>query len=154
MSHIWQLWTVRIGHDPTLRGAGADFRDGSWLCKNAKTLNRDRKNYSSKTAFVAQLASDFNLEVELKNIILIAILFFEFLHSQGHFRKLDRLNGMSDLPPKADIRRQGRHVRFVQEGDICIAANCLTSSAAGEQCGACSSGLPVRGVVRIHAVNL
>jgi hypothetical protein len=31
----------------------------------------------------AQLASDFNLEVELKSIILIAFRFFEFLHSQG-----------------------------------------------------------------------
>jgi hypothetical protein len=53
---------------------------GSWLCKNAKTLNRDRRNYSSKTALVAQLASEFNLEVELKNIILVAFRFFEFLH--------------------------------------------------------------------------
>jgi hypothetical protein len=32
---------------------------------------------------VAQLASEFNLEVELKNIILVAFRFFEFLHSQG-----------------------------------------------------------------------
>jgi hypothetical protein len=59
-------------------------RDGSWLCKNAKTLNRDRRNYSSKAPLVAQLASEFNLEVELKNIILVAFRFFEFLHSQGH----------------------------------------------------------------------
>src|SRR2546428_9032699 len=29
MSHIWQRWTVRIGHDPTPRGADADFRYGS-----------------------------------------------------------------------------------------------------------------------------
>jgi hypothetical protein len=36
---------------------------------------------------VAQLASEFNLEVELKNIILVAFRFFEFLHSQGHYRK-------------------------------------------------------------------
>jgi hypothetical protein len=61
----------------------AHVRNGSWLCKNAKTLNRDRRNYSSKTALVAQLASEFNLEVELKNIILVAFRFFEFLHSQG-----------------------------------------------------------------------
>jgi hypothetical protein len=57
-------------------------RDGSWLCKNAKKLNRDRRSYSSKTALVAQLASEFNLEVELRNIILVAFRFFEFLHSQ------------------------------------------------------------------------
>ena len=31
----------------------------------------------------------------------------------GQNRKLARLNGMSGLPPKADIRRMGRHVRFV-----------------------------------------
>ena len=42
----------------------AHVRAGS--CKNAKTLNRDRRNYSSKTALVAQLASEFNLEVEMK----------------------------------------------------------------------------------------
>jgi hypothetical protein len=55
---------------------------GSWLCENAKTLNRDRRSYSSKTALVAQLASEFNLKVELKNIILVTFRFFEFLHSQ------------------------------------------------------------------------
>jgi len=46
-------------------------------------LNRDRRKHSSKTVLVVQLASDFNLEVELKHIILIAFRFFEFLHSQG-----------------------------------------------------------------------
>jgi hypothetical protein len=56
----------------------------SWLCKNPQTLNRDRRNYSSKTALVALLASKFNLEAELKNIILVAFRFFEFSHSQGH----------------------------------------------------------------------
>ena len=39
-----------------------DVREGSWLCKNAKTINRDRRNYSSKTALVAQLAGKFNLD--------------------------------------------------------------------------------------------
>jgi hypothetical protein len=68
---------VRAALKPT------EVRDGSWLCKNAKTLNRDRRNYSSKTSLVAQLASEFNLQVELKNIILVAFRFFEFLHSQG-----------------------------------------------------------------------
>jgi len=59
-----------------------DVGFGSWPCKNAKTLIRDRRNYSSKTVFVARLASEFKLEVELKNIILVAFRFFEFLHSQ------------------------------------------------------------------------
>ena len=43
---------------------------GSWSCKNAKTLNRDRRSYSSKTDLVAKRATGFNLESELKNIIL------------------------------------------------------------------------------------
>jgi hypothetical protein len=67
------------------RASTREVRDGSWLCKNAKTLNRDRRNYSSKTPLVAQLASEFYLQVE-KNIILVAFRFFEFLHSQGHNR--------------------------------------------------------------------
>jgi hypothetical protein len=54
-----------------------------WLCKNAKTLNRDRRSYSSKTVLVAQRASGLNLEIELKNIILRRVSIFEFLHSQG-----------------------------------------------------------------------
>jgi hypothetical protein len=58
-------------------------RFGSWLCENAKTLNRDRRSYSSKTVSVAQRASGFNLEIELKNIILRRVSIFEFLHSQG-----------------------------------------------------------------------
>jgi hypothetical protein len=60
-----------------------DVRFGSWLCENAKTLNRDRRSYSSKTVLVAQRASGFNLEIELKNIILRRVSIFEFLHSQG-----------------------------------------------------------------------
>jgi hypothetical protein len=68
-------------------GPKADhFRSGSWLCENAKTLNRDRRSYSSKTVLVAQRASGFNLEIEPGNIILRRISIFVFLHSQGHFR--------------------------------------------------------------------
>jgi hypothetical protein len=56
---------------------------GSWPCENAKTLNRDRRSYSSKTTLVAQGASGLNLEVGLENIILRCVSIFEFLHSQG-----------------------------------------------------------------------
>ena len=80
-------------------------RFGSWSCKNAKTLNRDRRNYSSKTILVAQLASEFNLEVELKNIILVAFRFFEFLHSQGQKRRLRSPPITSGLPRQADYLR-------------------------------------------------
>src|SRR3979490_358414 len=70
-------------HGPT------NVRFGSWLCENAKTLNRDRRSYSSKTVLVAQRASEFNLEIELKNIILRRVSIFEFLHSQGQSRRID-----------------------------------------------------------------
>src|SRR5882724_8503895 len=58
-------------------------RSGSWLCENAKTLNRDRRNYSSKTALGLQFESAFNLEIELKNVILVAFRLFAFLDSRG-----------------------------------------------------------------------
>jgi hypothetical protein len=72
---------------------------GLGCVKTRKTLNRDRRNYSSKTALVARLASEFNLEVELKNIILVAFRFFEFLHSQGHQRTLGRSTETSAFAP-------------------------------------------------------
>ena len=53
-----------------------NVRYGSWLCENAKALNRDRKSYSSKTVLVAERASAFNLEIELKNIILRRVSIF------------------------------------------------------------------------------
>jgi hypothetical protein len=77
---------------------------GLGCVKTRKTLNRDRRNYSSKTALVAQLASEFNLEVELKNIILVAFRFFEFLHSQGQTETLGRVRDWSVHPPTADMR--------------------------------------------------
>jgi hypothetical protein len=73
-------------------------RVGSWLCENAKTLNRDRRSYSSKTVLVAQQASGFNLEIELKNIILRRVSIFEFLHNQGHFPTLALAVAGSALP--------------------------------------------------------
>src|SRR5882757_5606924 len=75
-----------------------NVRFGSWLCENAKTLNRDRRSYSSKTVSVAQRASGFNLEIELKNIILRRVSIFEFLHSQGHSRRYGRITATSGLP--------------------------------------------------------
>src|SRR5258707_15650057 len=89
---------------------------GSRLCKNAKTLNRDRRNYSSKTALVAQLASEFNLEVELKNIVLVAFRFYEFLHSQGQSRRFGRWpttfavgTRVTSRPPHRSVRAQFGH---------------------------------------------
>jgi hypothetical protein len=68
------------------KGELPNVRLGSWLCENAKTLNRDRRTCSSKTVLVAQRASGFNLEIDLKNIILRRVSIFEFLHSQGRSR--------------------------------------------------------------------
>jgi len=39
------------------------------------------------------------LEIELKNIILRRVSIFEFLHSQGHFRKSTGEVARSALPP-------------------------------------------------------
>jgi len=57
-------------------------------------------SYSSKTALVVQHAIEFNLQVELKNIILVAFRYFEFLHNQGHSRRLDYLTATTALPPE------------------------------------------------------
>ena len=85
----------------------AQVGNGSWPCKNAKTLNRGRRSYSSKTALVALLASKLNLEIELRNIILVAFRFFEFLHSQGKTRT-SSLGAARPLPPSADIGPGGQ----------------------------------------------
>jgi hypothetical protein len=82
-----------------------NVRFGSWLCENAKTLNRDRRSYSSKTVLVAQRASGFNLEIELKNIILRRVSIFEFLHNQGHSRTSTWFEAMSALNSTADVTR-------------------------------------------------
>jgi hypothetical protein len=61
-------------------------RLGSSLCKNAKTLNRDS---SSKTALVVQLASEFNLEVELKISFSSPFAFLSFHTALGHSRRVE-----------------------------------------------------------------
>ena len=93
---------------------------GSWLCENAKTLNRDRRTCSSKTVLVAQRASGFNLEIELKNIILRRVSIFEFLHSQGHSRHFDRAPVTSGLPQQADNPGAGQHVSKVPQADVAL----------------------------------
>jgi hypothetical protein len=60
-----------------------DDRSGSWLRKNAKALYRYRRSYSSKTVSGIQFENTFDLEIELKNVILVAFQFFAFSHSQG-----------------------------------------------------------------------
>jgi hypothetical protein len=75
-----------------------NVRVGSWSCKNAKRLKRDRISYSSKTALAVHHAIEFNLEVELKNIILVAFRYFEFYKAKGQSRRFDDAPITSGLP--------------------------------------------------------
>jgi hypothetical protein len=49
----------------------------------------------------------------------------------GHKRTFRDAGAMSALPPKADIRRLGRNVRFVPIADSCAAANSLFDHLVG-----------------------
>jgi hypothetical protein len=60
-----------------------NVRCGSWLSENAKTLEHNRRSYSSMTVLALKLASALNLDDKLKNEILVAFRFFAFSHSQG-----------------------------------------------------------------------
>jgi len=60
---------------------------GCGLCENAKALDRDRTSYSFKPAFGARTARPFNIEIQLENIILVALRVFKFSHSLGQNRK-------------------------------------------------------------------
>jgi hypothetical protein len=83
-------------------------RFGSWLCENAKALNRNRRSYSSKTVSGIQFENTFDLEIELKNVILVAFRFFAFLHSQGQTRTSGCGCMKSVHPPRADIATAAR----------------------------------------------
>ena len=104
-----------------------DVGDGSWLCENTKTLNRDRRTCSSKTGLVAQRASGFNLEIELKNIIPRRVSIFEFLHSQGHSRRVGRTTATSGLTRRTDILRIDGHVSKVPIGDLVTRSDTWTT---------------------------
>ena len=54
---------------------------GPRLCEKAKTLDRDRTSHSFNTALGVHTASPFKFEIEFKNIILVPLRVFEFLHS-------------------------------------------------------------------------
>jgi len=67
---------------------------GDWHFAS-KAINRDRTSYSFKTVSCAHIASAFNFEIEIKNIILVALRIFEFSHSLGHSRSV-RANARSN----------------------------------------------------------
>ena len=97
--------------------------NGSWLCENAKALNRNRRSYSSKTVPGVQFENTFDLEIELKNVILVAFRFFAFLHNQGHSRPKSTIQVTSAYPLRAEVQRTSLMVRFVPTRDSCTAAN-------------------------------
>jgi hypothetical protein len=47
----------------------------------------NRRSHSSKTVSGIQSENAFDLEIELKNVILVAFRFFAFLRNQGHSRR-------------------------------------------------------------------
>ena len=118
--------------DKSLTPADAHGRYGSWPCKNAKKLNRDRKNYSSKTDLVARLASEFNLEVQLKNIILVAFRFSQFLHTQGQTQKSGYSIGRSALPRMTEMPRDYLKRK---KGDLSRHYSISSSAATRMACG-------------------
>jgi hypothetical protein len=97
---------------------------GSWLCENAKALDRDRRSYSSKAALVVHRASGFNLEIELKNFILRRVSIFEFLHSQGH-SQISRVCLPSPL-----CRRQTSNLSISRSASHYSLAACSNNSPA------------------------
>jgi hypothetical protein len=89
---IEEIWCEKI-RGCSYRGGGASYSMsampdamGPRPCENANTLNRDRSSYSFKVVLAAHMASPFNFEVELKNIILAALRVFEFSHRLGQMR--------------------------------------------------------------------
>src|SRR5450631_1823309 len=88
------------------------------LCENAKAINRDRTSCSFKTVSCAHIASAFNFEIEIKNIVLVALRTFEFSHGLGQKRKCPGSRGTSVLPSATDIVSLPRHVRLVPISDI------------------------------------
>lgn len=68
-------------HQRDLMSARWVVCNGSWLCETARTLECDRRNYSSKPVLGLKLASAFNFDDELKNVILVEFRSFAFSHS-------------------------------------------------------------------------
>jgi hypothetical protein len=97
-----------------------DVCSGSWLCENARSLYRNRRSHLSKTVSGIQFESTFDLEIELKNLILVAFRFFAFLHSQGQKRKSALVTAVSAFLPLATTERTSREVRFVRAFFVCV----------------------------------
>ena len=57
-------------------------------------------------------SADMRLDAVLENCIFYIFPMYEFLHSLGQKATWRTYQAMSAMPPKADIRRDGRDVRF------------------------------------------
>ena len=93
------------------------------------TLNRDRRTCSSKTVLVAQRASGFNLEIELKNIILRRVSIFEFIcrrHGSALPSPLCPSEQTSKLSANKSASGRLRHQRFVTSGQQTLASRDIT----------------------------
>jgi hypothetical protein len=58
-------------------------------CEKPNAPDCDRISCSFKTALGAYIVSQFNFDIDPKNIILVAFRFFVFSHGLGHYRTLD-----------------------------------------------------------------
>src|ERR1700751_1802362 len=110
-----------------------EVRFGSWLGENAKALDRYRRSYSSKTVSGIQFENTFDLEIELKNVILVAFRFFAFLHNQGHSRPKSTIQVTSAYPLRAEVQRTSLMVRFVPIPEV--TSYSITSSARASSVG-------------------
>ena len=70
---------------------------GPGCVKTRKAINRVRTSYSFKTVSCAHIASAFNFEIEIKNIILVALRTFEFSHGLDPQRTLLLVNKAQSL---------------------------------------------------------
>src|ERR1700694_1721751 len=122
-----------------------NVRLGSWLCENAKALNRYKRSYSSKTVSGIQFENTFDLEIELKNVILVAFQFFAFSHSQGQFRKSALVTARSALPPGADIVSLATHVRFAPTAAVNENASIIQDSSLLTDQSKLTNHVPWRG---------
>jgi len=68
----------------------SNVRFGSWLCKNAKLLDLDRRSYSLETVLSLQIAFAFNLTVKAKNV---------------YSRRVSIFCVFTQLGPTADVNR-------------------------------------------------
>jgi hypothetical protein len=72
--------------------------DGSWLCKNAEDAQSREEEIIRQDLWSPNLQSEFNLEVELKNIILVAFQFTRFYAASVKNGSRGLCGGLSALP--------------------------------------------------------